>query len=328
MNIRHRGNRGGLANIALLLGLLAFSKDYNCSALPARPPKYEDCPIGEPIESGVINNDGTGYLQEASGLAYSRRTDGVLWTFNDSGGDNKVFAISEQGDRLADVTLEGVENIDWEDIAVNVEDGVSMVYVSDTGNNDHDRAILYIHKFPEPAITVNCMSTENQNTRLCDRADIVISEDDIETIEITWPDYSHDCEALAVDPATRDILLFTKAYGDDAISNVFQVPSGSPGELRVLEYVGQIDHKEVTGGDISPAGDTLAIGCYGDGWSYSLPPGQTWVEYLASDPTPCFLRLAYEDQREAITVTDTAYWTTGETEDNDVAVPLWYYSRN
>ena len=52
------------------------------------------------MEEGILNNDGT--VPEASGLAYSRHTDGVLWTFND-GGDtrNKIHAISEQGERGA-----------------------------------------------------------------------------------------------------------------------------------------------------------------------------------------------------------------------------------
>ena len=77
-------------------------------------------------------------MEEASGLAYSRRTDGVLWTFNDSGGENKVFAISEQGERLLDLSLEGVLNEDYEDIAAALDNGVSYIYLSDTGNNDFD----------------------------------------------------------------------------------------------------------------------------------------------------------------------------------------------
>jgi len=321
----------GMSKISFLLCWLTSSRENPCTGVPQRPPNYEDCPIGDPVENGLINNDGTNYLPEASGLAYSRRTDGVLWTFNDSGSGAKVYAISEQGDRVADVTLEGVENIDWEDIAINVEDGVSMIYIADMGNNGHDRPVLFIYKFPEPAVTVQCMesSDQDQRSRLCDRADIVVSAEDIETIEFTWPDYSHDCEALAVDPATGDMLLFTKDYGDDAVSEIYKFPTGTSGELLVLEYVGQIPHKEVTAAEISPSGDTLAIACYGEGWSYSLPEGQTWIEYLAADPTPCFLKLAIEDQREAITVTDSAYWTTSESSDESGgSVPLWYYERN
>ena len=60
-------------------------------------PNYADCPIGDPTVMGTINGDGS--VPEASGLAYSRRQEGVMWTFNDSGGANKIFAISEQGER-------------------------------------------------------------------------------------------------------------------------------------------------------------------------------------------------------------------------------------
>jgi len=278
-------------------------------AVPFKPwtvkPTYEDCSIGERVEEGILNNDGT--VPEASGLAYSRRTDGVLWTFND-GGDtrNKIHAISEQGERLQSVTLMEKENIDWEDIAVAVEGGISYIYVADTGNNHEPRYTFNIHKFPEPEILLE---------------DIIIDANDIETIQVSYPGYNgpddpdenHDCEAMAVDPDTLDILLFTKNWDLDE-SYVYRVPEGSPGQVREMEYVGLLKHKEVTGADISPAGDTLAIGCYEEGWSYSLPAGQTWVEYIASDPTPCFLQLGIENWREAITVTDTAYWTTSECE--------------
>jgi len=263
---------------------------------------YSDCPIGDPVDKGTINSDGS--IPEASGLAYSRRQDGVMWTFNDSGGENKIYAISEQGDRLQSVRLRERENTDWEDIAVAVEGGVSYIYLADTGNNGHDRSHLYIHKFPEPVVLLE---------------DIDIDTNDIETIEVSYPDENYDSEALVIDPITLDIILFTK----HSTSDVFRVPEGSPGEVRELEYIGLLNHRDVTGADISPAGDTLAIACYDDGWSYTLPDGMTWVEYLALDPSPtCELQLAEENQRESITVTETAYWTVSEG-----SSPLYYYAR-
>ena len=320
----HKAEPGGQRYVqGIFYALLAdSSKNNSCSGTPERLTNYEDCPIGDPVENGLINNDGTNYLPEASGLAYSRRTDGVLWTFNDSGRDAKAFAISEQGDRIADVTLEGIENIDWEDIAINVEcmtECVSMIYIADMGNNRHNRDVLYIHKFAEPAVTVDGVEG--------DLVEIVVGADDIETIEFTWPDYSHDCEALAVDP-DGEMLLFTKDK-ENAVSEIYKVPrDGSPGELQVVEYVSQLPLQWVTAAEIAPLGDTLAISCNAEGWSYSLPPGQTWIEYLASDPTPCFLNLAVEEQREGITVTATAYWTTSESSNEDGgSVPLWYYER-
>ena len=56
---------------------------------------------------------------------------------------------------------------------------------------------------------------------------------------------------------------------------------------------------------------------------YSKPDGMTWAEYLSTDPEPtCELPLAEENQREAITVTETAYWTVSEG-----SSPLYYYAR-
>jgi len=237
-------------------------------------------------------------------MAYSRQQDGVIWTFNDSGGANKIFAISEQGDTLQSVELRDISNNDWEDIAIVLENGVSYIYLADTGNNCECRDDLKIHKFPEPVVLLE---------------DIEIDSNDIETIKIAWPDRNFDCEGMVVDPETLDILLFTK----HSTSDVARVPSGSSGEVRTMEILGLLQHRDVTGADISPSGDVLALACYDDGWSYSKPDGMTWAEYLSTDPEPtCELPLAEENQREAITVTETAYWTVSEG-----SSPLYYYAR-
>ena len=36
-------------------------------------------------------------MEEASGLAYSKRQDGILWTHNDHGDDARVIAMSDEG---------------------------------------------------------------------------------------------------------------------------------------------------------------------------------------------------------------------------------------
>ena len=117
----------------IILGLVC---SY-CVALPANVPAiYEACFIEDGVTQGDINGDN--HVPEASGLAYSRRTDGILWTHNDQGSDDRVYAISEQGDRLVDLSLEDTKMVDWEDIAVALDGGVSYIFLSDTGNNDFD----------------------------------------------------------------------------------------------------------------------------------------------------------------------------------------------
>ena len=59
-------------------------------------------------------------MEEASGLAYSKRQDAILWTQNDHGDDARVIALSDEGQRISIVNLEGVKNEDWEDIATTL----------------------------------------------------------------------------------------------------------------------------------------------------------------------------------------------------------------
>ena len=62
-----------------------------------------------------------------------KRQDSILWTQNDHGDDPRVIALSNEGQRISIVTLEGIENEDWEDIATTVIDGTSYLLVADTG---------------------------------------------------------------------------------------------------------------------------------------------------------------------------------------------------
>merc|ERR1719452_289844 len=123
-------------------------------------------------------------MEEASGLAYSRNQEGILWTQNDHGDDPRVIAINDDGQRVAIVTLEGVENEDWEDIATTVIDGESMLLVADTGNNDFDRDPLSIFRLKEPIV---------------DGKNMTISRTEIEDLQVRYPGYSYDCEAVTVD---------------------------------------------------------------------------------------------------------------------------------
>jgi len=273
----------------------------------SRGATHQQCSVGEGEWKANIND---GYITEASGLAYSRRSDEVLWVHNDSGGSTWINAISEHGRRLADVELQGTTCRDWEDIAVNKEDGHSYIYLADIGDNSYSRSSLTIYKFKEPEVS------HDWNGH-----DIVISSHQIEHIHVKYPDHAYDCEAMAVDPFNGDILLFTKNH-EHHESKVFKVPHGS-GDPKTLEYVVSLPYKLVTGADISPSGNTLALTNYGEGWSWRKPDGLPWADFLKTGPTPCSLRLKQEVQREAITVTDSGYWTTSEHQNQ----PLYYYPK-
>ena len=65
-----------------------------CNILVSFIAAYQRCPVKEGQRKGTVNDR---YIVETSGLAYSRRAQGVLWVHNDSGGSTWINAISEQG---------------------------------------------------------------------------------------------------------------------------------------------------------------------------------------------------------------------------------------
>ena len=187
---------------------MMFSLFLLSTSLLARPGLAgpETCQLGPGLAVGQMDDKD---MEEASGLAYSRRQSSLLWTINDHGGPHSAFALGEDGQKVAEASLQDIKNVDFEDIASTVMDGVPMILVSDTGNNDFDREHLSILRFPEPDVS----SGEN----------VEISRDDIEDLQVRYEGFSYDCEALAVDERTGDLFMFTKDREND-ISEVYRYP--------------------------------------------------------------------------------------------------------
>jgi len=78
-------------------------------------------------------------IDEASGLAVSRETPGVLWTHNDSGDGPVLYAFDKTGAHRGAVMLDGVWAIDWEDLAGAVLDDQPTLVVGDIGDNPRKR---------------------------------------------------------------------------------------------------------------------------------------------------------------------------------------------
>jgi len=271
------------------------------------------CSVHRGVKKGQINDR---YIHEASGLAYTRRPghSGIFWTHNDSPdhgeAGNWINAISVNGQRRAGVELQGIRNKDWEDIAVNQENGKSFIYIGDIGNNGNWRSTLTIYKFEEPYVSPYKWNG-NKHIRKITR------------IHIKYPhNKRYDCEAMVVDPRNKDILLFTKDTNNYR-SHVYKVPHNNA-NVKTLEKITTLPYKKVTGADISPSGNTLALTSYGEGWSWHKPSQLSWANFLKSNPTPCKLNLKQENQREAIAITNSGFWTTSEHRNQ----PLWYYRRN
>lgn len=197
-------------------------------------------------------------LSEISGLAASRRHPDVLWLHDDGGNPARLFAVSDLGRRLATFRVAGVTKTDWEDIAAFELDGRHYLLVADTGDNGGLRRSLQLHVIEEPAAL--------DNARL----------QPAWSIAFRWPDGARDCEAVAVDPVRREILLISKKREPPELFTLPLRPAGTGLQTaaRVGELAGvpradetaasaraSVGH-QVTAADVSPDGRSLAVMTY------------------------------------------------------------------
>ena len=158
-----------------------------------------------------------GVLPEASGLALSGRTPGVLWSMNDSSLP-EVVAIDQAGRVLGRVRLTGAEVNNWEDVSVAPCAGESCLYMADTGNGGGtQRNDVVVYRTREPG-TSDTKSAP------------------VEIYNAAYPaDEDHEAEALFI--AGGQLYLVTKGHP----SVVFRFPRRmEPGTLATLERVGEV----------------------------------------------------------------------------------------
>lgn len=217
-------------------------------------------------------------VDESSGLTASRRTPGVFWTLNDSGGAPELFAVRVDGTAVGTVALSGAKNVDWEAITL---DGAGNLWVGDIGNNGNARRDLGLYVLPEPL-----------------PGDGVVT--DVRFVPVYYPEQrafppaarNFDAEALFADGET--IYLLTKHRGDTR-TVLYRVPPGrpdAPEAPRALERLADFDVRGdpenhggmVTGAALSADGQHLAVLSYHSIFLFARPtrPGQ-WFETLVRE---------------------------------------------
>jgi hypothetical protein len=182
-------------------------------------------------------------LNESSGLVL--HSNGNVFSHNDSGGKPDLFEFSAGSDSLVrTITIRGASNHDWEELA---SDDTS-IYVGDFGNNFGSRKNLVIYR-----ISKADLNTKNE---------VVPS-----LIHFKYPKqksfkrrqfHNYDCEAMIV--YKNRIYLFTKNRGNFK-SDVFSIPT-QPGKY-IAKKEGTFETEGlITGADINPAGNIIALSGY------------------------------------------------------------------
>lgn len=251
-------------------------------------------------------------LAEISGMAQSRRHPGILWVHNDSDDEARLFAIDGSGKVRGALTLEGVENIDWEDMAAFEHAGRPYLLVADTGDNGGVRSTLRLLVVAEPE-----RLQEDQHAGVA------------WTLSFRWPDGARDCEAVAVDAAAGFVYLVAKKR---VPPEVWRIPLHPAGDAPVLaERVGTLAgvvqpsaadleknpvygryRSQITGADISADGRWFAALNYRTAYLYARNGDDDWARALARDPVE--LGFPWLPQAEAIAFggDGAAVWISSE----------------
>jgi hypothetical protein len=175
-------------------------------------------------------------VSEASGIALSRRTPGIIWSHNDSG-EPVVFAFDTSGKARGRVQVTGASVDDWEDLAVGPCAQGSCLFIADIGDNNRGRRQITIYRVPEP--------------RPDDRATAPA-----EALPAVYPDGPRDAEALFVASSGQLFLISKAAARTTALYRLGQPVAGRAG---TLELVTKLPLDRVTGAGASPDGDLVAV---------------------------------------------------------------------
>lgn len=160
-------------------------------------------------------------LNEISGLALSRRESGLFWALNDSGNPAELYAFDVRGVQRGRVAVGGAVNVDWEDLAAYVDDGVAMLAIADTGDNLSWRAHLSLYLLREPA---------------ADAQEVPV----LREIRFRFEDGPRDCEAMAVDLPRRRFLLFDKGRAPVGLYALDMDGEAGADGLQVARRIGDV----------------------------------------------------------------------------------------
>ena len=163
-------------------------------------------------------------ILEASGLAVSRRTPGLLWTHNDSGNAAILFAIDATGAVHGRVRVP-VSTVDWEDVSAARCATGDCLYVADIGDNRARRRHIRIYRVPEP---------------LPGDAETAAPE----VFDATYADGPHNAEAMFV--VGTDLYIVTR----DSVGGLYRAAL-SGGRILMFHRIGELSLGAVSDAETS-----------------------------------------------------------------------------
>ena len=245
-------------------------------------------------------------MTELSGLAVSRQHHNLIWAHNDSGDKAKLYGINYRGKIRTKVTVEGIDAIDWEDIALGRcqhNTNKWCIYIGDIGDNKLRRDHVTVHMIEEPS-----PNTEKQNVKVT------------ATMHLKYPNQKHNAEALIVDKK-QNIFVITKDFLD--VFHLYSAPFSQGSQNLKLEGVVNLSSLPpstlVTAADYSPEHNRVILRTYASIFEYQLTKNDSLAKII--DMPWKVLDSVHEPQGEAIAYGPSGYWHLSEGFESKI----WYF---
>ncbi|AOZ98152.1 SdiA-regulated/phytase-like domain-containing protein [Flavobacterium commune] len=198
-------------------------------------------------------------LKEVSGIVFTESSK-LLWTLEDSGNANEIYAVDNQGKLKKSISIAQTENIDWEDIT---KDGQGNLYIGDFGNNENTRKDLAIYKIAKDSL-------QNESVIPSYKISFVYPE------QTEFPPKKtklfYDVEAFV--EYKNNFYLFTKnrSKGFDGTTLLYKVPNKAGFHQAELlgEFKAEGDYQNaaITSATISPDGKKVVLLSHSKIWIF------------------------------------------------------------
>ena len=108
------------------------------------------------------------------------------------------------------------------------------------------------------------------------------------TVYFSYEDDYRNCEAVAVDPRDRTVLLVSKEAGATAVVYALAWPeppaAGRAEKAAIARPIGRLDLPAVTSMDISPDARRAVVLTYADAYEFTRAAEEDWAAAFARPP--------------------------------------------
>ncbi len=257
--------------------------------------------------AGYVTDQG---VSEASGMTFSRVESDRLWLLNDSGNAPSLHAMTASGEAIAQLTIEGIENRDWEDLASVELDGSALLVIGDVGDNGGVRESVIVHFVAEPADLHSIDSVEP-----------------LWSLEIRYPEGPRDCESIAVDAENGFLYLLSKRDRPARLYRVplqpstktvtaefvteLRIPQPSADILKKFPRTGQYS-SQPTAMDFDDANRQAAVLTYHHAYIFERADGESWGQAFSRQPQLLRLPLLPQGEALAYSAAENSLYITSE----------------